>query len=55
VSGALYWFLGTATAAVGSAYLWVLAWREGNRRLMWVNGVGVVVFCGAALFFGSQL
>jgi hypothetical protein len=55
VSGALYWFLGTAIGTVVSAYLWVLAWREGNRPLMWVNGVGVVVFCGAALFFGSQL
>jgi drug/metabolite transporter superfamily protein YnfA len=55
VSAAPAVFLGTALAAVTSAYLCQQAWREGQRALAWTMGLASGAFFIATLIFASQL
>jgi type IV secretory pathway VirB2 component (pilin) len=55
VSNPLLWFLGAVSGALASAFFWVLARRAGDRGLARTTAVAVVVFCGAALYFGRFL
>jgi hypothetical protein len=55
VSDPLFWFLGAVSGGVASAFFWVLARRAGDRWLARATAVAIVVFCSAALYFGSRL
>jgi hypothetical protein len=55
VSDSLYPFLGAAVGAVVSAYLCLLARREGHTALMWTMALAAGAFFVAALLFGSQM
>jgi type IV secretory pathway VirB2 component (pilin) len=55
VSNPLLWFLGAVSGALASAFFWVLARRAGDRGLARTTAVAVIVFLGAALYFGRLL
>jgi hypothetical protein len=55
MSNPLFWFLGAVSGALASSFFWVLARRAGDRELAWATAVAVVVFLGAALYFGRLL
>jgi preprotein translocase subunit SecG len=55
VSDPLFWFLGAVSGGVASALFWVLARRAGDRWLVRATAIAIVLFCGAALYFGSRL
>jgi hypothetical protein len=55
VSNSVVLFLGCVFSAAVSGLFWMLARRAGDRGLAWASAVAVVVFCVAALYFGSRL
>ena len=55
LSNPLYPFIGTAIAALVSAYFMTNARIHGDRAFMWTMGVVAVAFALAALFFGSKV
>ena len=48
-------FLGSVFSAVVSGLFWMFARRADERNLARATAVAVVVFCVAALYFGSRL
>jgi hypothetical protein len=55
VSSTVVLFLGSVFSAVVSGLFWMAARRAEDRGLARATAVAVVVFCVAALYFGSQL
>jgi hypothetical protein len=55
VSNTVVLFLGCVFSAAVSGLFWMFARREGDLGLARASAVAVVVFCAAALYFGSRL
>jgi hypothetical protein len=55
VSNTVFWFLGSVFSVVVSGLFWIMARHAEDRGLARATAVAVVVFCVAALYFGSQL
>jgi preprotein translocase subunit SecG len=55
MSNSTVWFLGSVFSVVVSGLFWMLARRAEDRGLARATAVAVVVFCVAAIYFGSRL
>jgi hypothetical protein len=55
VSNSVVLFLGSVFSAAVSGLFWMFARRAGDRGLARASALAVVVFCAAALYFGSGL
>jgi preprotein translocase subunit SecG len=55
VSNSVVLFLGCVFSVAVSGLFWMFARRAGERGLARATAVAVVVFCAAALYFGSRL
>jgi hypothetical protein len=55
MGNAMVWFLGSVFSVAVSGLFWMFARRAEDRGLARATAVAVVVFCAAAIYFGSQL
>ncbi len=55
MDNSMVWFLGSVFSVVVSGLFWMFARRAEDRGLARATAVAVVVFCVAAIYFGSQL
>ncbi len=55
MSNSVVLFLGCVFSAAVSGLFWMFARRAGDVGLARASAVAVVVFCAAALYFGSRL